>query len=245
MKYRNRIYGNYVAAISDIKKISNHEELESRGPTMRNLIKNFFPKDKNSKILEIGCGHGALIYFAKKMGYLNVEGIDGSAQQVKLAKLLEINSVREGDLVSELRTVENNSFDAVVAFDVIEHFTKDELVDLIDEVRRVLKPNGSWIIHAPNAKSPFVGAIQYGDYTHEQAFTETSLTQVLKSSGFQDINFFECKPLVYGAKSFVRSIIWKIVRMLLSLMNAAETGSLDHKGIWTRNLYAIAIKKSI
>jgi cyclopropane fatty-acyl-phospholipid synthase-like methyltransferase len=222
--------------------ITSHEELERRAPTMRNLIKNYFPQDKASKILEIGCGHGALLYFARKMGYSNIEGIDGSAQQVKLAQALNIIGVREGELLNDLRALDDQLLDVVVAFDVIEHFTKDELIDLVDEVQRVLKPNGRWIIHAPNARSPFVGTIRYGDFTHEQAFTEASITQVLKSSGFHKIHFFECKPLVYGFMSFMRSIMWQITRIVLTIFNAAETGSFERKAIWTRNLYAIAYK---
>lgn len=242
MKYRNRIYGSYVSTGIDINKIVGIGELEKRGPTMRNLIKNFFPHDRSSKILEIGCGHGALIYFANKMGYSNIEGIDGSSQQIQLAHALNIEGVRHGDLLSNLREIEGNLLDVVVAFDVIEHFTKDELIDLVDEIQRVLKPNGRWIIHAPNARSPFVGVIRYGDFTHEQAFTEESLTQVLKSSGFREINFFECKPLIYGVKSFIRSVMWRATKILVTIFNAAETGSFERKAIWTRNFYAIAYK---
>lgn len=242
MKYRNRIYSSYVSSIPDIEKIADLSELESRGPTMRNLIKNFFPQDKESRILEIGCGHGTLIYFAKKMGYLNIKGVDGSAEQVQLARALKIDDVREGDLLSELDALDSDTLDVVVAFDVIEHFTKDELIDLVDAVQRVLRPNGRWIIHAPNARSPFVGAIRYGDYTHEQAFTEASLTQVLKSSGFREVSFSECRPLVYGVKSFIRLLIWRVTRLVLTIVNAAETGSLERNAIWTRNLYAVAYK---
>jgi len=242
MRYRNKIYGSYVSSIPDIERIANHGELEKRGPTMKNLIKSFFPKNKSSKILEIGCGHGALIYFARKMGYLNIDGIDGSAQQVKLASELEIPGVREGDLLDELRSTKSDTLDVVVAFDVIEHFTKDELIDLLDEVHRVLKSSGRWIIHAPNARSPFVGAIRYGDYTHEQAFTEASLTQALKSSGFHNVQFYECRPLAFGLKSFLRLLVWRVVRGLLSIANAAETGSFESGAVWTRNLYAIAYK---
>lgn len=242
MKYRNRIYDSYVSSMPDIEKIASHRELERRGVTMRSLIKNFFPKDKSSKILEIGCGHGALIYFARKMGYLHIEGVDGSPQQIMLAKALAINGVRAGDLLCELQALGDKTLDVVVAFDVIEHFTKDELIDLVDAVSRVLKSNGRWIIHAPNARSPFVGAIRYGDFTHEQAFTEGSLNQVLKSSGFHDVQFFECRPLVSGSKSLIRLLIWNIFRAILMVINAAETGALERKGIWTRNLYAIAYK---
>lgn len=242
MKYRNRIYGSYVSSIPDIEKIADHGGLERRGPTMRNLIKNFFPQDKGVRILEIGCGHGALIYFARKMGYLNIEGVDGSAEQVQLAQELNISGVRQGDLLSDLYALDNEALDVVVAFDVIEHFTKDELIDLVDAVQRTLKPNGRLIIHAPNARSPFVGVIRYGDYTHEQAFTEASLTQVLKSSGFREVSFSECRPLVYGVKSFIRLMMWCVTRLLLTVVNAVETGSLERNAVWTRNLYAVAYK---
>ncbi len=243
MKFRDRIYGGYVTSTPDIEKITDCVDFNSRGVTMRYLINNFFPKNKNSKILEIGCGHGTLIYFAKMMGYENIEGIDSSAQQVTLAKSLGITGVREGDLMCELRALDLEVLDTVVAFDVIEHFTKDELIDLVDGVHKVLKPNGSWIIHAPNARSPFFGVIQYGDFTHEQAFTEASLTQLLKNSGFREIHFVECGPIIYGVKSFLRVIVWRLTRMLLSIVNAAETGSLERNTIWTRNFYAIAIKR--
>jgi 2-polyprenyl-3-methyl-5-hydroxy-6-metoxy-1,4-benzoquinol methylase len=243
MKYRIRIYNSYISQLQDINKIKAQEDLEKRGPTMRNLINKYFPKDKSSKILEIGCGHGALIYFAKKMGYLNIEGIDGSAQQVKLAHILNIPEVRYGNLLNILKNMKDNHLDVIVAFDVIEHLTKDELFDLIDEIQRVLKSNGRWIVHAPNARSPFVGEIQYGDYTHEQAFTETSLKQLLRIFGFERIEFFECKPVIHGFMSFLRFVFWQMIRIFFCIINAAESGSIEYKAIWSRNLYALAYKK--
>lgn len=242
MKYRDRIYSSYVSSIPNLEKIDNLGLLDKRGPTIKNLIKSFFPKDRQSQILEIGCGHGALIYFAKEMGYVNIAGVDGSLEQVQLAKALNIEDVAEGDLLGKLHSLNKDTLDVVVAFDVIEHFTKEELIELVDAVQRVLRPNGRWIIHAPNARSPFVGAIRYGDYTHEQAFTEASLTQVLKSSGFREVSFFECRPLVHGVKSFIRVMIWRVTRFILTVVNAAETGSFERNAVWTRNLYAIACK---
>jgi SAM-dependent methyltransferase len=66
------------------------------------------------------------------------------------------------------------SLDAVIAFDVLEHFGRDELIPLVDAVHRVLRPGGRWIIHVPNGESPFFGSIRYGDLTHELAFTRQS-----------------------------------------------------------------------
>lgn len=44
---------------------------------------------------------------------------------------------------------DNNSFDFVVAFQVIEHIKKD--IEFVREVKRVLKPDGKFIVSTPNA----------------------------------------------------------------------------------------------
>ena len=242
-KYRRRIYEYYVAAWEHSKMPQTLASLESRGPTMRYIIRTFFPNDKAGNILDLGCGHGTLVYFAHLAGYVNAHGVDASAQQVELANKLNINNIFFGDLMAALEAAPRESLDAVVAFDVIEHFNKDELVDLVDGVLRALKPTGCWIIHAPNANSPFAGAIRYGDYTHELALTPTSLHQLLKASGFSHVVFAECGPRVHGLKSLVRGVLWEFVRTLFNLINAVETGTFEGRAaIWTRNFYAVAYK---
>ena len=42
-----------------------------------------------------------------------------------------------------------NSFDFVISFQVIEHIKQD--VELVREVKRVLKPGGKFIVTTPNA----------------------------------------------------------------------------------------------
>jgi cyclopropane fatty-acyl-phospholipid synthase-like methyltransferase len=190
----------------------------------------------------LGCGHGTLVHFAQLAGYANAKGVDVSEQQVALANKLGIANISQGDLMATLKATQPASLDVVIAFDVIEHFTKDELIDLVDAIHLALKPNGCWIIHTPNANSPFVGAVRYGDFTHEQAFTPTSIQQLLKASGFSRFIFAECGPRVHGLKSLVRVILWRLVRGVLNLVNAAETGDAGSHLVWTRNFYSVAYK---
>jgi 2-polyprenyl-3-methyl-5-hydroxy-6-metoxy-1,4-benzoquinol methylase len=241
-KYRARIYQHYVDAWEKASKPKSVSDFASRAPTMLHVIGAFFPKDKAAVILDLGCGHGTLLHFVHKSGYRNAKGIDASSQQVALAADLGIQNVEAGDLLVALESVAADSVDVVVAFDVIEHFTKDELIDFVDAVRRVLRPGGRWIIHAPNGASPFVGAVRYGDLTHEQAFTSQSLQQLFVASGFSASHFSECGPRVHGLKSLIRVALWKFVRIVFILMQAAETGELSRKVILTRNLYAVAYK---
>lgn len=215
------------------------DSLKPRQAYLNNLIKRHFPENRNAIIFELGCGPGALIYFARQSGYMNMTGVDGSPEQVAAARKIGM-PVIEGDVLTALKAIPDDSLDVVVAFDVIEHFTRDELIPVVDEVFRVLKRDGGrWILHVPNGESPFVGRILYGDLTHEIAFTQTSLKQLLISSGFGRVECFEDVPVPHSFKSFARWIIWKMIRNMLKLYVAAETGDTRNV-IFSQNLLAAA-----
>lgn len=106
----------------------------------------------------------------------------------------------------------------------------------------MLRPGGRWIIHVPNGESPFFGSIRYGDLTHELAFTRTSLAQLLLASGFAEVRCFEDQPVVHGAKSALRWLLWRGFRGVLRLYIAAETGDARGGHIFSQNLLAVARK---
>ena len=141
-----------------------------------------------------------------------------------------------------LQAWEDQSADVIVAFDVIEHFTKDELLPFLDQVQRVLRKGGKWIIHVPNAEGPFGSRMRHWDFTHELGFTRTSMIQMLKSSGFSAVSCFEDTPIVHGLKSLVRWILWKMIRGGLRLYLAAETGAGERDCIFTQNFLTVAVK---
>jgi cyclopropane fatty-acyl-phospholipid synthase-like methyltransferase len=239
-EYRNRIYQYYVQARQQSLAPKTVDGLKPRAAHLNKVIREHFPSDKKATIIDLGCGHGALIYFAQKNGYHNITGVDRSPQQVAEAKQLGIKGVVEGDLMETLQSLPDKSQDMVIAFDVIEHFTKDELLPFVDEVHRVLRQGGKWLIHAPNAESPFFGRIRYGDFTHELAFTSASMTQLLKSSGFDQVLCYEDAPIPHGIKSFLRWLLWKIIRNMLQIYIAVETGGGN--SLFSQNFYTISTK---
>ena len=240
--YRTRIYSHYVQSRTQSLAPDTLAGLTPRAPYLRRLVRAHFPPDRQAAVLDLGCGHGALLHFAREAGYTVLRGVDGSSQQLEAARRLGIVEVEEGDLSDSLAEQADASLDVVVAFDAIEHFTRDELLPFVDQVHRVLKPGGRWIIHVPNGESPFGGRMRYGDLTHEIAFTRTSLAQLLLSSGFADLRCFEDTPVVQGAKSAVRWLLWKSFRGLLRLYIAAETGNASNEHIFSQNLLAVATK---
>ena len=173
--YRQRIYGAYITGRRNALAPQTLQGLAPRMPYLRWLVRSCMPEDREAGILDIGCGHGAILYALQQAGNHHARGVDDSAEQVQAAARLGIDGVVQGDLMQTLRETPNASLDVVIAFDVIEHFTKAELIPLVDEVRRVLGPGGRWVIHVPNGESPFGNRVRFGDYTHGQAFTRTSL----------------------------------------------------------------------
>ncbi len=240
--YRARIYRYYTSSRQQFLVPESIEGLSVRAPTLRKIISRHFPENYDAAILDLGCGHGAFVHFMHEAGYHRAVGVDVSAAQVAEAKRLGIEGVKQGDLLEELQSMDNGSQDMVIAFDVIEHFTKEELLTFVDHVHRVLRSGGVWIIHTPNGESPFVGRILYSDFTHEQAFTQTSMSQLLQSSGFARVECFEDVPVVHGVKSALRWFIWKVFRRGLRLYLAAETGDTAKDAIFTQNFLTIVTK---
>lgn len=239
--FRARIYGQYVHARETALAPATISGLSSRAPYLKRVIREHFPADRDARILDLGCGHGTLVWFARQAGYRNAEGVDRSPEQVAEARRLGIDGVREGDLMETLAALPEGSQHVLIAFDVIEHFTREELLPFIDAVHRALAPGGRWLIHTPNAESPFFGRIRYGDITHEQAFTTTSLNQLLRASGFSDVRCYEDTPVVHGAASAARWVLWKLLRGTMRTYLMAETGS-PGSGVLSQNLLAVAVK---
>jgi SAM-dependent methyltransferase len=236
---RSRLYAHYTRHDVPPASIAG---FDPRAPYLRRLVAQHFPAERSARIVDLGCGHGALLHFAREAGFVDLSGIDGSAVQVAAAHSLGIEGVRQGDVLPALGAMSAASVDVAIAFDVVEHLTRDEALDLIDNVLRVLRPGGRFIVHVPNGESPFHGRVLFGDATHENAFTQRSLSQLLLASGFARVECFEDRPTVHGLKSAVRAALWRVIRTALRCYVAVESGDPAAGAIFTQNLLAVAYR---
>ena len=104
------------------------------------------------KILDIGCGDGAFLNFAKQLGW-EATGIEIDSDAV-IAALNHGVNVLEGDF-RELNRY-NNNFDCVICSHVLEHVY--EPLTFLNMVKNSLKVGGVLMISLPNANS-FVRSI--------------------------------------------------------------------------------------
>jgi SAM-dependent methyltransferase len=238
--YRSRLLAQYVTTHTSVGDAV--AGLERRRPYLDRLVRDHFPADKSAAVLDLGCGHGAVLWAARRAGYTNLAGVDASPEQVAAAKSLGIDGVRQGDLKEALAATKDASLDVVVLFDLFHYFPPETQFALADEVRRVLKPGGRWILHVPNGEALFGARMRYWDYLAGGAFTRASIGQVLRACGFREVRCFEDVPAVHGAASAARWVAWKAVRGAARFMLAAETGEGGGEAIFSQCLLAVGLK---
>ncbi len=118
------------------------------------------------KALDIGCGRGEWISLLNENGF-NARGIDVNESMVRLASQKGLNAA-VNDALGELRSLDENSLDIITAFQVVEHFKFDDVLELIKEAKRVLAPCGILILETPNPENIMVGTQWfYLDATHK------------------------------------------------------------------------------
>jgi SAM-dependent methyltransferase len=96
------------------------------------------------RVLEVGCGHGALSINAAQRGAAVVVGIDIDQQRVNFANTnIAANPVPGGNVsfrTGELADIDSGSFDLVMSKDCFEHVV--DLPRMMSEIHRVLADGG-------------------------------------------------------------------------------------------------------
>lgn len=240
--WKERLYGVYVSSGQALRQQDSASLFAARAPYVISVLKRFIPSNREVRILDLGCGHGAFLYFLKQAGYVDIAGVDISAEQVSLAHKLGILEVQQADSLDFLSEQIPGSVGVVLLMDVVEHQTRQELMDLLDKVFLSLQLGGQLIMHVPNAEGIFGMRVRYGDMTHEIAFTPQSIQQILMATGFQQVRCFEDRPIVHGLTSGIRRILWEIITLGHRIALSAETGSKPGQFILSQNMLVVATK---
>jgi len=121
-------------------KITNNDY-----PKLLEAIKNYSNKD--SVVLEGGCGLGRWLIFLRRLGYKKLIGVDFITPPLdKIKKHDKEITVKVGNVDS--LPIEDSSIDLYLSMGVIEHFEEGPEDSLL-EARRVLKKEGIMIISVP------------------------------------------------------------------------------------------------
>ena len=211
---------------------------------MPSYLKNNLPKNKDSVLLDIGCGFGQVLQELKTVGFTNIKGIDILPGAVAFVKSKGIDAEQIDDLC-EFCLSSSVQYDFILMSHVLEHLEKDKIITVLSLIRtKLLKPSGSFLIVVPNAQSNTDCYWAYEDFTHSLLFTAGSLQYVLRSAGFSNIEFKDVKGV--DDSTLVKKLL-KLIFLTIYALNKRfwniVTSSSYHKPspvIYTFDLKALA-----
>jgi 2-polyprenyl-3-methyl-5-hydroxy-6-metoxy-1,4-benzoquinol methylase len=118
---------------------------------LKKVFEMYTPKP-NERVLDIGCGVGTFTLELARMG-VDVVGLDYSEESISICRRLTQEQNLKAEFVRADATdtkLDSESFDVVLAADLVEHLYPDVFKKLISETKRLLKPGGKLLIWTPN-----------------------------------------------------------------------------------------------
>jgi 2-polyprenyl-3-methyl-5-hydroxy-6-metoxy-1,4-benzoquinol methylase len=238
--FKNSFYEQYVTThIKGRKAEGSIEDFKVKARNFDQQLRPLIPTSKSAQIVDLGCGNGSIVWWLQNEGYSYSSGVDISQEQIDIGQKIGVKNLVLQD-VKQFLNSKASSFDCIIARDFFEHFSKSEIVALLQAAHFALRESGSIIIQVPNGESPFFGRIRYGDFTHETAFTQSSLSQLLNMMGFEKIRCFPVEKRVDSVKSLLRFAAWKFVSCIYKFFLFSELGK--GKRVVTQNILSVATK---
>lgn len=146
---------------------------------IQTLLKKHLNLHSSNKLFEIGSGTGATLNMLAKFG--DVSGIDISQEAVKFSEEKGFKNIICGDINEDNMSSYYNTYDAVLALDVLEHIQDD--TKTMNIANELLKPNGLFIITVPAHK--YLWSEHDEALHHKRRYHRKELVGKLKDNGFE------------------------------------------------------------
>jgi len=186
--YESEVFEDYVAF---------HEGVGTRLGENHKAFFKHFPPNVRGKLLDVGCGDGRFLRYAKEQGF-EVWGIDFDKKSVENVKRnLGIDTVFAMSLEEfyEYAKEKNLKFDVITFFEVLEH--QDKPREFLEMVKGLLRDGGYIAGSVPNRESVFeIEIYQRNNWIdnpphHFLRFSKSSLEKALNFLGFKDIEVYK------------------------------------------------------
>ncbi len=196
-----------------------------------NLINSLEKSDRS--ILDIGCGTGDFLFTCKENNW-KIKGIEPSnkARNFAIKKLNSDLSVV--NQIDDLLNNSKNTYDIITMWHVLEHVLN--LEEYIEQIKTLLKPNGTLIVAVPNYKS--YDAIYYQNFwaafdvpRHLWHFSKKAMQMIFAKKDFRILKTY---PMKFDAfyvsllsekyKSGKSNLFQAFYRGFLSNLKARQSG---------------------
>jgi SAM-dependent methyltransferase len=174
------------------------DEFRGRREEIKEGFKFYLPLLKKAgierDILDLGCGRGEWLELLREEGFEGC-GVEANLLLVERGKSLGLE-ITGTDALAYLRALPEDTLNAVTGFHFIEHLPFETLLELLDEIKRALRPGGLVILETPNPKNLVVGACNfYSDPTHFKPLFPETVQFLLSKRGFRDVQVEYVNPV--------------------------------------------------
>jgi SAM-dependent methyltransferase len=145
-------------------------------------------------VCELGCGPGQVARYLKDRG-VEMCGVDLSPEMVRVAGRLNPDiSFSQGDMLA--LQFPDDSLAAIVLFYSIIHIQRNDVMRALQEMRRVLAPNGRLFLAFHGGEGELHRDEWYGEKVSIdfRLFQSAEMAGYLEAAGFQDIRIIERDP---------------------------------------------------
>jgi len=151
----------------------------SRNRLIHHLFEKYIGSVGNTRYLEIGCGTGYVMKGLSDFENLTMTGAEVLLEGLKFAKrrlpLVEFVQLDAAQMPF------SEEFEAIGAFDVLEHIDDD--ITVMENVWRALKPRGLFFLTVP--QHMFLWSHLDDFACHKRRYSRKQLTERLTASGFR------------------------------------------------------------
>lgn len=207
-------------------------------------------------ILDCGCGDGLFLVAISELSSCELHGLDGDERNIRLARnYLNNKAVKlvRGDITD--LPYKDEYFDKIYCTEVLEHVSDDEKA--VQEMRRVLRKNGTLIVTVPNHNYPFLwdpmnkilegltgkhiqGGFWAGIWAmHLRLYKFSEIIQLIEKSGFKIKNSL---ALTHYCIPFNHVILYGLKRVLLSSILPRRISNTADKFQWAEEEQSTIIR---
>jgi len=202
---------------------------------------SFLPDDKKAKILDFGCGPGYILQFLKNAGYLNLYGADinvsDSWNELKAAGM----QLEQFENAAEYLKSIAGKFDFVIVKDVIYYFKDEEVVSIMQLIKKTLKLGGKILFDIINGSVITGSFTKHKDIDIRLVLTEHSMVTLIDRCGMKLEHLKGNVISVTGIRSLLYVVLNSIQRLRLKLLYFSERGwDEQNPKIFSKKIIAIA-----
>jgi SAM-dependent methyltransferase len=136
------------------------------------------------RVLEIGSGRGELQRLFKQRGIVSY-GVDLDVVMVNVANANGCDT-QYGEGIAHLRSLADSSLGGIIAVQVVEHLTREQLKELCELAKRKVKPGGKIVFETINPQSVVALSSNYfRDPTHVWPMHPDTLGYIATLSGLK------------------------------------------------------------